>query len=345
MMTELPGLITTPVRTTTCRTPELGHAKLPKGSTMTISDQVDELADQQQSFRAQLIEHGWLLPSRSGGLPGLGPQAVAVYDGVAAAIARTARSLFPTEITPVRFPPIFSTRMLEQTDYVASFPQLLGTINSFMGGQSEYRDLIKVYDAGEDWQAALTPTGLAVTSAACHPLYAYLEDTTVDSGRIYEMTGECFRHEPSIDPMRFVSFRMREYVRLGSEEETKGHRERWLGIAKGLFESFGLEVEIVPANDPFFGRGGAMLAANQIEAQAKFELVTEVYAGKQTAIGSANYHGTHFGDEFALAQGDGSAAHSACSAYGMDRIVLALGRKHGFELGSWPTAVRAELGL
>ena len=312
---------------------------------MTTPDILHPLTDQRRAFREQLIEQEWMLPSRAAVLPGLGSKAVAVYDGVGAFIARAARDNFPTDVTPVRFPPVFAVNMLEQTDYVASFPQLLGTISSFLGGQAEYRQLIAEYDRDGDWQAMLGATGLAVASAACHSLYAYLEDSTVDPGKLYEMTGECFRHEPSEDPMRSVSFRMREYVRLGTEEQAKEHRRRWLEIDQEIFANLQVPVEVVPANDPFFGRGGAVLASNQIEAEAKFEIVTEVYEGTQTAIASANFHGAHFGDEFALTVGDGGVAQSACAAFGMERIVFALARHHGFEPAEWPIAVRTALGM
>jgi seryl-tRNA synthetase len=312
---------------------------------MSNPETIDPLTAQRRAFRADLIDNGWLLPSRAAVLPGLGPQAVAVYDGLVGLIAGAARAHFPADISAVRFPPVFAVKMLEQTDYVASFPQLLGTINSFLGGQSEYRELIAEYDRGGDWQARLGATGLAVASAACHPLYAYLEGGTVDAAKLYELTGECFRHEPSEDPMRFVSFRMREYVRLGTEDEAKEHRRRWLEIDRELFERLQLPVEVVPANDPFFGRGGAVLAANQIEAEAKFEVVTEVYSHTETAIASANFHGEHFGRDFTLSLADGTVAQSACAAFGMERIVLALAKRHGMTLADWPTDVRTELGI
>jgi seryl-tRNA synthetase len=245
----------------------------------------------------------------------------------------------------VRFPPVLGVGVLERNGYVASFPQLLGTVDSFLGSQSEYRKLIAEFDGGDDWQARLGATDLALAAAACHPLFAQLEGSTVDAGRLYELTGECFRHEPSDDPMRFVSFRMREYVRLGTEQQAKEHRRRWLEIAEEVFGMLELPVEVVPANDPFFGRGGVLLAANQIADEAKFEVVTEVYEGAQTAIASSNFHGEHFGGDFSLSLADGSVAQSACAGFGIERIVLALARRHGFELEEWPAGVRAHLGI
>lgn len=312
---------------------------------MATSDIVDPLTPQRRAFRARLEDHEWLLLSRGGMLPGLGSKAIAVYDGLAALLSRRAGELFGAEVAPVRFPPVLGVGVLEQNGYVASFPQLLGTVDSFLGSQAEYRDLIAEFDGGGDWQARLGATGLALASAACHPLFAQLEGSTVDAGRLYELTGECFRHEPSDDPMRFVSFRMREYVRLGTEAQAKEHRRRWLEIAEEVFGTLELPVEVVPANDPFFGRGGVLLAANQIADEAKFEVVTEVYEGAPTAIASANFHGEHFGDDFSLSLSDGSVAQSACAGFGMERIVLALARRHGFELEEWPADVRTQLGI
>jgi seryl-tRNA synthetase len=310
---------------------------------MTDSTTIEDL---RSDFRAALIDEGWLLPSEASGLPGFGPDYLAVFEGLSQLITSVARrELADGQLVRMHFPPLFSTRMLEKTEYVASFPQLLGTINSFHGGNTEFRDLIRTFDDGGDWQAQLGPTGLALTSAACHPLYSHLEGRVVDEGKVYELTGTCFRHEPSEDPMRMVSFRMREYVLIGTPEQARAHRERWLDIARSVFESIGLEVEVDAANDPFFGRAGAVLAAGQLESQAKFELLAEVYPGTLTAIGSANYHETHFGAEFDLRLSDGSTAHSACSAFGLDRIVLALVARHGTELSSWPQATRAALGL
>ncbi len=310
-----------------------------------MTDPVDPLTAQRRAFRAELEQHGWLIPSHSAVLPGLGTRAVAVYDGLAAAIARAARDAFASEITPMRFPPVVGVQLLEKTGYVASFPQLLGTIDSFHGGQPEFRELIAEYDRGGDWQASLSTTGLALVSAACHPLFASLQDSTVEPETLYELTGECFRHEPSEDPMRLVSFRMREYVRVGTEAGAREHRRRWLDIAQELFARLELPVEVVPANDPFFGRGGTLLAANQIAAEAKLEIVTEVYEGTETAITSGNVHGDHFGADFSISLPDGSVAQSACVGFGMERIILALARRHGYALEDWPTGVRAALGL
>ena len=69
--------------------------------------------------------------------------------------------------------------------------------------------------------------------------------------------------------------------------------------------------------------------------------MTEIYEGTQTAITSGNVHGDHFGADFSISLPDGSVAQSACVGFGMERIVFALARHHGYALDGWPTGVRA----
>lgn len=312
---------------------------------MTVNDTTEQLDVQRAEFRAGLEANDWLLPTLGDGVTGLGPQAEDVVQGIVASARRIAGELAaPTGTRRLRFPPVNGTRLLERTDYVASFPQLLGTISAFEGGNAEHRELLATYERHGDWPASLVPAGHALVPAVCHPLYAYLEGSEVD-GTVYELVGECYRHEPSPDPMRFVTFRMYEAVRIGTAQQAAEHRDRWLEAGLGLLRSLGLEVEADTANDPFFGRAGRLLSAGQRQAQLKFEILTEVYPGHPTAIASANLHEEHFGEAFQLRTAGGEVAHSACFGFGLERITLALAACHGFDTGTWPAAVRAELGL
>ena len=103
-------------------------------------------------------------------------------------------------------------------------------------------------------------------------------------------------------------------------------------------------MRLVAANDPFFGRVGRMLKANQVEAQLKFEVVVDMTAARETAISSANYHEDHFGTPFELRTPDGEVAHSACFGFGLERITLALFAFHGLAVADWPSDVRGLLG-
>jgi seryl-tRNA synthetase len=141
-------------------------------------------------------------------------------------------------------------------------------------------------------------------------------------------------------------FRMHEYVRIGTPDEALEHRQYWLDKTQEIFRSVGLDVEAVVANDPFFGRGGKVQKAIQREQALKFELVIPICSeDKPTAIGSCNYHLDHFGSVFDIKTAEGAVAHSACVGFGLERIALALFKKHGFRLEAWPKEVRDVLAL
>ena len=65
------------------------------------------------------------------------------------------------------------------------------------------------------------------------------------------------------DPARMQSFRMHEVVRLGDADSCVAFRDEWLQLGLTLLRRIGLEAQCVPANDPFFGRRGRLLAATQ----------------------------------------------------------------------------------
>ena len=210
------------------------------------------------------------------------------------------------------------------------------------------RRLLADREAGQPWDGHMSTSGYALVPAACHPLYGALQLGSARGevdGTVYSLIGDCFRNEPSPDPMRFVSFRMLEFVLVGTPEQALAHRQAMLELGSGLLRDLGLDVEIESANDPFFGRAGVMLAKGQLQAELKFEITAPVYGTHRTAIASGNYHEDHFGAEFDLHGADGSTAHSACFGFGLERVALALARVHGTELMAWPEQVRALLGL
>ena len=176
--------------------------------------------------------------------------------------------------------------------------------------------------------------------------YPTATGTLREGGRTVDLRSFVFRHEPSIDPCRMQMFRMHEAVRLGSPEQALAHRGLWMELGKEILNAAGLNVECVVANDPFFGRGGRVMAVSQKEQSLKFEMVIPVAtAEKPTAIMSCNYHLDYFGKAFGIHTADGQVAHSACMGFGLERVTLALFKTHGFHPDRWPADVKHELGL
>lgn len=302
-----------------------------------------DLDENRRHFGEALRRAGWLVPAPGGGPEGLGDAPESVIEGLNLLVRRTAADVEAVAPRRVRFPGINAFELLQRTDYVASFPQLLGAIATFDEETGDHRRLLRRLEAGETWVDELTRRDYAMVSAACHPLYRALEGTDQDR-QVYELVGDCFRDEPSPDPMRRESFRMHEIVTLGDEQHCLDFRTRWIEAVYQLLSGLGLKVEIAAANDPFFGRAGKMLASGQRAAELKFEILTEVYPGHQTAIASANYHQSHFGDAFTISAGE-NVAHTACAGFGLERIALSLAAQHGTNITAWPESVRESLAL
>ena len=68
-------------------------------------------------------------------------------------------------------------------------------------------------------------------------------------------------------------------------------------------------------------------------------------AEELTACISFNYHRDHFGTTWSLRTEGGAVAHTACVAFGIDRLTLALFATHGIDLALWPVAVRKALAI
>jgi len=296
------------------------------------------------ALRARLLADRVLIDLGSPGLYGR----TGVFDRVYTAVDTAAvRSMADLDSEVLRFPPIEPLAAFERTDYIASFPDLAASISGFTGGDRKHRELLAARERGERWESFLEPADLMLAPAVCHPVYGLVGDTVQQAGRSFDIVGDSFRREPSLDPMRLQAFHMHEFVHIGTPTSAKAHRDGHIPVMRSLLEGFGLDIDVVPANDPFFGRVGKILARNQVEQALKYEFVTPVYgdAGEATAISSANLHEDHFGLSFGLRTEDGEVAHSACLAFGLERITIALFAAHGTDPAAWPAAVRRALTL
>lgn len=308
-----------------------------------MSTEVRPATDDQAAFLAELIEHGLLLES---GVPGLYGHS-AVFEEVRSrlealltgeAVGRGAERL--------RFPPLLPRRELEKSGYLASFPHLAGTVYAFEGGEAEAADQHERASRHEDWDEFQRMTDLALMPAACYPVYpAIAARGRLAPGGVFVEAGGgwVFRHEPSWDPARRQMFRQHELVRIGEPEAVLAWRDEWAQRGLELLRGLGLAAELDRASDPFFGRGGRMLAINQRDQALKLELLVQIAGPEPTAMASFNHHLEHFGSTYEIELADGGVAHTACLGFGHERIVLALLHTHGFDVTSWPAGVTVKL--
>lgn len=296
---------------------------------------------QVHGLRASLVDAGLLIPTCQDGVFGHSE----AYEELITALGRLVHDLAAGQGgTLLSFPPVVTREVFERTGFLESFTNLVGAVRCFSGSSEDHTRVIKAIAAGEDWAAHFGPTDVALASAACHPVYPLCTGVLPEGGRRFEVSGYCFRHEPSIDLARMQAFRMHEHVYVGEPDAALEYRDEWLAVACRTLASLGLDVATQPANDPFFGRGAGLLAEVQRQEERKIEIVvTSPALPGPTAIASGNWHQDHFGTSFAIRTAAGEVAHSACMAFGLDRIALALFAAHGTDNGGWPAAVRSQL--
>jgi seryl-tRNA synthetase len=248
----------------------------------------------------------------------------------------------------MRFPPVMSREQLEKSGYLKSFPNLLGCVCSLHGSEASIRSAVERYETGGDWTSSLSSSELVLSPAACYPVYpiAAARGTLPPGGLQFDIEADVFRREPSQSLDRLQSFRMREFVRIGSPGEIVDFRERWMARAPQLAADLALPFAIDVANDPFFGRVGQVMAVSQRQQALKFELLIPYHPGaKPTACMSFNYHREHFGQVWGIHDALGELAHTSCVAFGIDRLAVALFAVHGVDLDAWPAGVRSALAL
>jgi seryl-tRNA synthetase len=300
----------------------------------------------QQRFRDQLFAEGILLPSGVAGVVGWSEEFGRLIDAINRFISKAARRESAVRTT---FPPLMPRAQLEKMGYLASFPHLAGTVFAFAGSEEDAAKLGDLVASERDWSHTQTMTDIVLTPAACYPVYPAVASRgeipagglTVDTGGAY-----VFRHEPSPDPARQQMFHMRELVRFDTPEQVVLWRNRWRDRALEMIASLDLSPKRSLASDPFFGRGGRLLARSQRAQSLKYEIRVDIGGEEPTAVASFNYHQDHFSSLYGLKIKSGDEpAHTACLGFGLERIALALMWRHGLRADGWPIAVRKELDL
>lgn len=303
------------------------------------------MCDSCPSFLDRLLAKGVL---HATGVDGLYARSGRFEDVIAGLDALISRFGADDCAEVIRFPPGMNRALFEKSGYMKSFPQLAGTVHSFEGGDRDHLALLDKIHNGEPWTSSQVATDIALAPAACYPLYPIAAERgpLPPEGLLFDIQSYCFRHEPSKDPARMQMFRMREFVRMGTPDQVTGFREKWLIRGREFAQELALPHDVDVANDPFFGRGGRVMASSQRELCLKFELLVPIESTeKPTACQSFNYHQDHFGSLWGIRTASGETAHTACVGFGMERLALALFKHHGLDADAWPNSVRSALAF
>jgi seryl-tRNA synthetase len=294
-------------------------------------------------FRAELVRHGHLLPTGVDGLYGRGEVFESVVTAVDLLVGRLAEG---DRVEVLRFPPVMTRAGFEASGYFRNFPHLSAGVACFCGSDADHRRALECTPEEGGWASHLRPADVVLTPASCYPVYPIIASRgrLPEEGWLVDSSSYCFRREPSLDPVRMQMFRQREQVCFGSPERIRAFQSRWMERAMEMFTRLGLPAVTDLANDPFFGRAAPLMRNGQRSQRLKFEILVPISdPEKPNACGSFNYHVTHFAEAYGIRAADGSVAHTGCAGFGLERIVLALMRRHGLDPDAWPSGVRAAL--
>ncbi len=296
-------------------------------------------------FHRELIRAGLLVPTDSVGVYGFGAMFEAIIEGVNQLVGKLFSDRKPEVL---RFPPIMTTNSLHTSRYLEGFPHLAGTVFCFCGDLAEHRQMLACIGENGDWSNFQKPANLSLTPASCYPVYPLVarRGQIPDEGITIDVSSYCFRHEPSKDPIRLQMFRQREHVFCGHPSQTIVFQQQWMERTLALLDRLSLEAVADTASDAFFGRLREMLSSAQKTERLKLEVLVPISnPARLTACGSVNHHKTHFSTAFGIYCEDKTPAHTSCAGFGLERLALALLRRHGFSPRLWPMKVQKMLKL
>jgi seryl-tRNA synthetase len=283
---------------------------------------------------AELVRRGdvWL---SAPGLVGLRGATLALFQQIERAVARLAdRETREQWLVPAGIP----LPVLARADYFASFPQWLTLASHLSADEAELGRVATAFDPAEAARRAHAPADAALPPAVCYHVYGDLAHATLTARLEVTAQSTCWRHEAEgFSPLsRGWAFTMREIVCLGTEAEVTAFRTRTMREACELARALDLEPCVQIAEDPFFAptaRGKALL--QQVKA-LKHELKLPLGDGRTLAAASFNHHERFFGEAFDIRLEDGTAAHTACTAFGLERWLLAVLVRYGPDPAAWP---------
>lgn len=122
-------------------------------------------ADPHATLRARLFEAKLLYPLGVTGVYGYSAPYQSILDTVGAMVTRWGASF---DAERIHFPPVIARSTFDHTNYLQSFPHLMGSVHIFTGDDRKHRALLGRVESGEDWPALLEPAEVVLSSATCH---------------------------------------------------------------------------------------------------------------------------------------------------------------------------------
>ena len=262
------------------------------------------------------------------GLPALGPEGTALLRLLDETFEEWGVSAGASVMT---MPPLLPTADLARLDYYDNFPHQAVVVTPLDLERRETSPFC--CETGCFPCDALQPAALGLPSASCYAVYLHHQGQALPPDTLVTVVGWCFRKEERYEDLRRqLGFRMREIVALGSKEHVQRHLETFSEKITAFAEALDLPLRKEAACDPFYDKGSSKALLQRL-VPVKHEFLYE-----DLAIASVNTHRNFFGDRCSITLADtGGPVFTSCVAFGLERWLSALTRRHG----SWEAATEA----
>ncbi|EQB99732.1 hypothetical protein LGZ99_15080 [Photorhabdus temperata] len=178
-----------------------------------------------------------------------------------------------------------------------------------------------------DVMSEKTGDAWVLSPSTCYHTFSHLTDSTHDwELKYFTAKGQCHRYEPAKDePTRMGNFTMRELVLVGLQEKVETHCEMIFGQAVKFLRLLSPALSVEKASDVFYGEHSKVTRKVQLSMGVKCEVLIPWFDKYRVSVGSRNLHRDLFTTNFNIISSTcDRPLHSACIAFGMERLLLAL---------------------
>jgi hypothetical protein len=230
------------------------------------------------------------------------------YEALDQALLRTmARHI---NATPHSCTTLIEREILEKIDFFNKLPCIPMTASPHACSNQQHQD---------DGAWVLSPS-------TCYHTFSHLADSDERWDlKCFTALGNCHRYEPVPDePTRLGSFTMREFVLLGSQAQVEHMCQVMFDSGVQLIKRLVPSTFVERASDVFYGESAGVTRKVQLAMGVKLEALIP-WPQRKVSVGSRNLHRDLFTQAFKIGpQAAESLMHSACVAFGMERLLLSL---------------------
>jgi|GEM_PF-284121 len=247
-----------------------------------------------------------------------------------------------------KFPILFPIESFKQGGYFETFPHHI-MFQSTIKNDIDILNRFSKEGIGENNELLgnMNTSTSVLKNAACGPIYPLISNKVIDNEKplVYFTVGKCFRNESSnvFELARLNEFTMSEIIFIGTDDQVREGIEKAKELWHFWIDTFNLNCSIETANDSFFAGNYKKLKFFQKIGDSKIEFrLLLPHSNKYIACSSANYHRTHFSKRYNISNADG-LCHTACIAFGIERLAYAFLCQHGCDPGKWDKSVLNEI--